>query len=188
MFLKDALPSMLRRRIQDEGARLEHFTSLTRLVGPANILKRGYALLEWGGGFFLCPAACPDRPLFVRTAEADITRIETIASHDGKLTYEQAFAELKASLKRSKTKDRRGRRAGGESQTRQLPHQVLPGQTARHGKRSEYDHPADGGEGWRGGPEKQGESEQCFSLFHCSCFSHFALILKLRCEKQKPCE
>lgn len=86
MFLKDALPSMLRRRIQDEAARLEHFASLTRLVSPANILKRGYALLEQEGRVLSSVRQLdPDRPLLVRTAEADITtRIETIASHDGK--------------------------------------------------------------------------------------------------------
>ena len=86
MFLQESIPALLRRRFQDEAGRLEHFTSLTRLVSPANILKRGYALLEQDGRILSSAWQLdPGSPLHVRTADADITtQIQTIVPHDGK--------------------------------------------------------------------------------------------------------
>lgn len=85
-YLQETLPALLRRRLQNESARLEHFASLTRLVSPANVLKRGYALLEQHGQVVAAASQLDmSSPLHVRTSEAEIlTRIEKINIVDGK--------------------------------------------------------------------------------------------------------
>jgi len=85
-YLHESLPSLLRRRWQQESALLEHFAALTRLVSPAHVLKRGFALLEQHGRVIAAASQLdPASPLHVRTADAElVTRIEKINPADGK--------------------------------------------------------------------------------------------------------